>query len=66
MSLILFLRRLRSLLVEQLCKYGDQDCQNEATTVYSRWMQDPDGDGKWVSFCTCVMIDKIMCILSFL
>ena len=51
MGMILFLRKLRSLLTRQLCAYGDQGCRNEASAIYSRWMQDPDGYGKCVLFC---------------
>ena len=28
--------------------YGDQGCLSEASTIYSRWMQSPDGYGKCV------------------
>ena len=36
------------MLIRVFCMYGDQGCLSEASTIYSRWMQDPDGYGKCV------------------
>ena len=36
------------MLINALCGSGDQGCLNEASTIYSSWMQDPDGYGKCV------------------
>ena len=35
-------------MISAMCFYGDEECLNEASVVYARWMEDPDGNGKYV------------------
>ena len=44
---IVHCRRLRALMIDALCSYGDQECLNEASAVFARWMKNPDGSGKY-------------------
>ena len=55
----MYCRRLRFLMIDALCSYGDQECLNEASVVFARWMKNPDGSGKYVDFTYTFHYDKI-------